>query len=511
VAGVVHVAVPAGPYTMDNCGFDEAGFWVPSGPLQIWEMGTSTKGNGAASGTRAWHTGLSQKAYGPTSEYLMLPPFKGLDTIAGAELRFKHRFEFLNGDAGTLEYLSQSTWKPVPLGLVNAFTAPYGSSSLTTFGQGPGWNTTTNNQYITSSFLLNFMRGNLDPLRMRFHFKVQSSAGSEWSIDDVEVVVPPQHSVSLLQAQPTSFSILPTDSVGFQLNVLNNGPNPVQSLRVQINNLGASPVFRSVTLTDPLLPGQTRWIDLSSKFLLAPAGSYQPCFTVSLVNGRLDGVPNGDTVCTAVLSQAPVVVGAANPQCVDFESSSWPVESRSGGASAWQRATPAHGSVQSAYNGTKAYATAPAGNYGANAQEYLYSPVYSLDTATTYALSFYHSMFAEPSVDGGTIEYSFDGLTWYTMGSSQEPGSTNWFNSPSVVALDGRSGWSGSWSGYQKSELRFKSPSAASVRFRFNFSSSAFGVNYGWIVDQVCLEATSASGPKLLLKGQGPVYYSGCY
>ena len=511
VTGTLNVAVPAGPFTMDNCALDEHGFWVPSGSLQIWEMGTSTKGNGAASGTQAWHTGLSQKAYGPTSEYLMLPPFKGLDTIAGAELRFKHRFAFLNGDAGTLEYLYQNTWKPVPLGLVNAFTAPYGASLVTTLGPGPGWNTTTNNQYITSSFLLNFWRGHTDPLRLRFHFKIQSSAGSEWSIDDVEVVVPPQNTVSLLQARPTSYRVSTADSVAFEVNILNNGPLPVQNLRIKLDNLGAAPQYHTVTLATPLLPNQTAWVSLPPKFLLSPAGTFQPCFTVSRVNGRADGVPVGDTVCISVLSQAPQLVSSASPYCANFESVAWSVESRSNGASAWQRATPSHGSVQSAYNGTKAYATAPAGAYGANAREFLYSPVFTVDTGTTYTLSFYHSMFAEPSVDGGMLEYSLDGATWHPLGSSQAAGSVNWYNSPSVVALDGLAGWSSSWSGYQKSEIRLKSPNATKIILRFSFASSAYGVDYGWVVDQVCLEAAPSVGPNVVLNGQGPVYYSGCY
>jgi hypothetical protein len=46
---------------------------------------------------------------------------------------------------------------------------------------------------------------------------------------------------------------------------------------------------------------------------------------------------------------------------------------------------------------------------------------------------------------------------------------------------------------------------------RFSFASSAYGADYGWIVDQVCLEAAPALGPKFVLNGQGPIYYSGCF
>ena len=513
VSGQVRVGIPFGPVTFDNCSADEFGFWVAGGPgtLQIWELGTSSKGIGAASGTRAWHTGLSQRAYGLSNEYLYFPKFDGFDTLIGAELRFKHRFSFLNGDAGTLEYLNDSgDWSKLTSSIVNGYEAPYGSNSVPILASGPGWNGTTNNQYITSVFSLNFWHTKSLPLVIRAAFKVQYDGGSDWSIDDVEVVVPPQHSVSLREARPTKFIVSPTDSIGFELRVYNNARQPVSSIKVQVDNLGATPSYQTIAINPPLLPNQQVWVQLPTKYLVAPPGVYQPCFTVQLVNNRLDVLPAGDTACTSFSMQSPQSVTAANPYCADFEASVWPAESRSGGKSAWTRATPAHGSVQAAYNGTKAYATAPSGLYHATAREFLYMPSFLVDTSSTYLLSFYHNMQAEKGVDGGAVEYSYDGVNWFSLGSHQVPGSVNWYNEPSVVALDGLGGWSGSWNGYQRSEIRVKSANSGALRFRFQFGSSDFVHDYGWVVDQVCFEVAPTSGPKLRLAGQGPVYYSGC-
>jgi hypothetical protein len=227
-----------------------------------------------------------------------------------------------------------------------------------------------------------------------------------------------------------------------------------------------------------------------------------------LVNNRLDRIPAGDTICKNVFVQNPVAVNATSPFCEDFESTSWGTVSVNVGTD-WIRGVPDQGLLSAAYNGTNAYATSPGANYGSNASAFLASPEFNLDTSATYVLSFAHNMQSEPAVDGGHVEYSFDGINWFPLGYTQVPGSVNWCTEPSVAALNGQSGWSRSWFGYQISSLRFKSSQSA-IRLRWSFASSNMVGAPGWTVDQVCIQADPTPGPLLNLIGQPAVFSTGC-
>jgi hypothetical protein len=505
VSGQVTVPIPFGPESFEGCSANEFPFFVPQGGLQIWEKGVSTKGLGAASGTQAWHTGLAQDPYGSTVEYLRFPPFVGFDTVAGAELRLKHRYSLATADGANLQYSNGSTWQVLGAGAPNA-TNGYTNASSSALAGEPGWSGSSGGQYITSSLPLDFWSGNVTPLYIRAQFGLLAGINGNWSIDDVEVVVPPQHSVLVEDLRATAFGLTPGDSTAFLVKLHNNGRQSVQNVTMALDGL-AAPVTRSFALVPPLPYGMSRWVAIPGHYVLASVGTSTVCARSVLVNNRVDAIPNGDTACTQVVVQLPVQATAANPFCEDFEQNSWSVQSSFGGGSSWSRGTPNHGSLTTAYNGSKSYATAVGGTYSANAHEMLYSPSFVLDSGTTYRLSFYHSIQSEDGVDGGMIEFSLDGASWHPLGATGSDGSVNWNTSPSVVSLDGLSGWSGTASSYTPSSIRFTAVSPQ-ARFRWVFRSSPFVHSYGWAVDEVCLEADS--GPSIVLTPTDPVYNSGC-
>ncbi|MFM6959645.1 MAG: hypothetical protein ACKOW0_01295, partial [Schleiferiaceae bacterium] len=503
--------IPFALETFENCASGtNRGFFAlgGTGTLQMWELGTSTKGIPAASGINAWHTGLTQNPTDYSTEYLRFPPFVGFDTTLGAELRFKQRFVSGNSGAANLQYFLNGSWVTVPASTsasINGYQFPYGSTSIFDLGGEPGWAGTTGSQYITTSIPLSFWSGNSLPLIMRFH--VVSWIATQWAIDDIEIVVPPQRTVSLDQLATVSALLVPGDSVQFSVRVTNDGVHPVSSLELHVDNLG-SPATVLVPIQPPLPATASRTVVIPTKFWIPAAGTYAPCVSVSKVNNRLDGRPVGDTSCAQFVVQQPVVVTAASPFCADFESTAWNTGAATPGTS-WVLGVPNQGSLVAAYNGTKAYAVNPGTNYGPNAWATLNSPSMVLDSGQVYELSFAHNMQSEPAVDGGGVQYSFDGITWFALGSHQEPGSVNWLTEPSVVALGGESGWSRSWSGYQMSSVRF-TVDAPNVWFRWVFASSALQANLGWTVDQVCIEPSTAPGPAVELKGQGARFFTGC-
>jgi hypothetical protein len=102
-----------------------------------------------------------------------------------------------------------------------------------------------------------------------------------------------------------------------------------------------------------------------------------------------------------------------------------------------------------------------------------------------------------------------DDVNWHQLGNTQSDGAVYWNTTQSVLSLDGRSGWSGSWPGYKTSSLRF-AISQPSVRFRMVFGSDATVQNYGWALDQFCVTAAPAASPAVDLDGSADVVFTGC-
>jgi hypothetical protein len=167
----------------------------------------------------------------------------------------------------------------------------------------------------------------------------------------------------------------------------------------------------------------------------------------------------------------------------DFETSNlW---YRPDGSVNWQYGNPAANVINNAYSGTKAWVTNLTGDYGNNANDYIYSPSFDfsgLGGTDTVVLSFYHWCDMATN-DFGHVQYTLDGgQNWTNLGFMGDNLGTNWYNAQSgglhYFSLP-NTGWQ--YSAYKLTPNPFNLSS--DVQFRFHFSSNTSVTANGWAID----------------------------
>jgi len=151
----------------------------------------------------------------------------------------------------------------------------------------------------------------------------------------------------------------------------------------------------------------------------------------------------------------------------------------------WQYGTPAANVIDTAYSGTKVWATNLTGDYTNGANDYLYTPMFdfsSLGATDTVTLSFYHWLDMATN-DYGHLQYSLDGgANWANLGFMADPMGTNWYNAQSggthYFSLT-NTGWQ--YSAYKLQPGIFNLHNE--VQFRFRLSTNSTGTANGWALD----------------------------
>jgi hypothetical protein len=111
----------------------------------------------------------------------------------------------------------------------------------------------------------------------------------------------------------------------------------------------------------------------------------------------------------------------------------------------WQLGTPAGGTISGANSGTNAWGTNLAGNYVANANAILTSPVFDLTAVPNPFISMAIWWHSENSWDGTVLQSSINGgASWQNVGAQGDP--NNWFNDGTINGSPGgqQIGWTGS-------------------------------------------------------------------
>lgn len=495
------------PYTnedFDSCAYDTKG-WFAQGRLQAWEHGTPQKGgnwNSAFSSPNAWTTGR-RFDYQNTSEYLRVPPLVGFDTVVGAILRFRHRFDFNASDGGRVEFFQGGQWNQFGFASTQVGVNWYDDAGVPAFNGEEAW--TGNQPWTLSEFPLLIWNFNTNPLRLRYAVETTSntSGGQGWSIDDFNVIVPPQNSVSPYFGDTKAYLVVPNDSATIVTRITNTGEKTLQGCLVRFGINGTWSQWDTVTQAN-WFKGRNVRHEFSFKTPPLPPGVYNIDIETSRPVSDYDSLPKADNrPADDLYSFSVTVLDEVTPTrdssayCNDFEdptrtplvalhsfNKQLPQE--------WEYGTPVNPALPGANSGVNAWSTDLDSNYEFNTESALHTPFFNLVPDTSYEFSFYHQMKSEQYHDGGGIEFSFNGgITWYALGAATPNGS--WYNTNHVTSLDRLSGgWSGDVS-WTRSEAVFKVDTPGTVVFRFRFAADYTIENAGWTVDDFCFVITDKS------------------
>lgn len=500
------------PYfnNFDNCSYDADGWYadgVTVDTYRFWQVGNPGFGSpsGAHSTPNAWVTNPGANYRPNADEALRIPNVVGFDSIESAELRFWQKFDFSN-DAGVVEFFGPTGWEALgdastQNGKIGWYDDPnYGGSNIPALGGGPGFQGNTAGQWVYAQYPLGFMNNNPNPLGLRF--RLTSDAGSTshgWAIDDFEIYVPPQNS-----AAPTNITTVQKlripGSQNIAVRIENTGAKTLDScnLTVWVDNVLLA--TEKVVFDPPLLRGQSRYDTIwSAAWLNASSGNHNVCAYTSLPNDRTDKFPQDDSLCMTI-NILDVVPSLNDTLCYfdDFEGGSNPwytanAYTYSDGLTSWEQGAPSQTYLNAAFSGTQAWMTNLNGNYKSRDSSALFTPVFEVETDTSYEISFKHNYRTERFHDGGVVEVTMDGgITWAVIGFV----APQWFNTQYVTGLEvTKPGWTYESNGWVTAKTTFQfdidAPGTGQAIFRFRFGSDQGIEDEGWAVDDFCFRRTA--------------------
>lgn len=503
-SGFHELSIPYANEDFDSCGFDTKG-WFTQGGLEAWEHGTPQKGgtwNAAYSAPNSWNLSNTFD-YQNQTEILRVPPMINFDTVVGAVLRFRHKYDFDGDDGGRLEFFLQGQWNQFGFSSTQVGSNWYGDAGVNAFGGQEAWAGTA--PWTLSEFPLLVWNFNTNPLRLRYIVKTSStsSGASGWSIDDFSVIVPPQNSVSPIFADTEEYLVVPNTPAGLYAKVQNTGEKELDQclIRFRVNAGAWSAWDTAAPSTGSWYKGRVITHDFKDKTDPLPPGVHTIEVETSRPTTSFDGIEKNDNRPADDLYSFQVTVldevvptADTSAYCNDFEDpNAVPMVALHSFNKQkdhdWEFGTPNDPNLNGTHSGTNAWATHLDTNYSPVTESSLHTPFFVLDPDSTYKFSFWHKMKSEQYHDGGGVQFSFNGgITWYSLGGVIPDGS--WYNTTHVTSLDRLDGgWTGEFD-WTYSRITFQVDTPGTVVFRFRFASD-FTVDYaGWIIDDFCFNTT---------------------
>lgn len=495
---------------------NESGFWH-GGDYRVFKVGTPNTGAGSA--PNAYSTKLfgtppstaNVNIYPNTDEYLYAPRFVGFDTIVGGQLWFKHKFGFTGG-AGVVEFLtSGNQWLRLgfsdpddQIGLNwhnDANSAFAGNQSA---WSGSSANLPNANGWVTSMWPLNNFNNSPNALSLRWHLFGGTGGTSEWSIDDVQIIIPPQNSASPVFVETVEYIPIPDVDNHLRVRIQNTGAKILDSCLVQYSTNGPAGPYSApelVVFNPPLVRGAiSPWYEFQAAWAQPSSGPYNVCVVTSRPNNKQDNLTNDDSTCTGIIvpdkfeltpTDSSYCNNFDNPAITDWIALNWPDKQ---GLLSWEKGSPNQAPFIGAHSAPNAWMTNLTTNYRQRDSSSLFTPFFVMDTGQVYEMEFWHNFKTELYHDGGSIEFSYDGWqTYKTLGYVLPSG--DWFNTTHVTAMDIlRPGWTGESGGWINSKIVFEleaPPSGDVAQFRFRFASDQSFEYQGWAIDDFCITRTN--------------------
>ncbi|GAB5556528.1 MAG: hypothetical protein SchgKO_07410 [Schleiferiaceae bacterium] len=490
------------PYfeNFDNCTYSLGSF--NDGGLRIFEKATNGSLGAPNSTPYAWYSGDFNSYLPNYEESLNLPALIGFDTIRGASLRFRHKYDFNTGDGGQVQFNSAQGWKR--LGVPGLGINVYNTGSVPALGNEPGFAGASTGWEYTEIPMNDF---DLSSGRVVLRFFIGSASGFSpgWAIDDVELYVPPQNSAAPIFAESRTYFFVPNIINDIKVKIQNTGAKPLDSCLVNYQILDASGTVvvpwtpkETFVPTNKMFAGMVSKPDyvFSEQWINPASGAYTLCVATSRPNNKQDNLTSDDTLCLPIIVLDEVDMAADSSYCNDFDDPTqnpWVAYNyiNKAGLVAWAEDvvdpvlkapfTPLAGSP-------KGWITKLDTNYKSRDSSALFSPVFLVDSGQVYKISFKHWIHSEQYHDGGNVSVSFDaGDTWRVIGKRYADGSVDWYNTDFVTSLDlTQPGWTGHGTGWEDASINVAFDSTGSAILRFRFASDQTVEDAGWMVDSFC-------------------------
>jgi hypothetical protein len=158
----------------------------------------------------------------------------------------------------------------------------------------------------------------------------------------------------------------------------------------------------------------------------------------------------------------------------------------------WERGIPTANTLNTAHSAPNVWATKLATTYNAASGDgdKLYTPKFILTGYDSVIVKFWQNIDMDASVDGGSVQYSTDGVNWPLLGYLGDPAATNWYN----YSTGGNFYWN-STSGWEESTYMIDLVGSSSqfagidtIQFRFVLVGNGSSSNDGWLVDDFSIE-----------------------
>ena len=482
---------------------NESGFWI-NGTYRTFAVGSVQK----SSNPQSFSTyEFDYNSYPNTNEELYAPKFQGFDTIVGAQLWFKHKFNFGSADAGIVEVFLNGNWLPlgfqdpddeIGLNWFNGANIPAANNGSAFVGSTNSWPGNTNG-WITSMWPLNIYNFSINPLILRWNMLSPGGGSQGWAIDDVEVRIPPQNSASPFEVDVKEFPPFPGIPATVQVRIQNTGAKRLDSCMItyEIDNSGVWSTPEKVVFNPKLLAkGKTQYIDFVTKWQNPTSGTHTVCVATFGPNGKQDNYTPDDTLCVTIKILDEFIFTATDTSyCNGFDDPTqveW-IEKNTynkKGLVSWEKGTPNQAPIVGAHSAPNAWMTKLNNNYKLRDSSSLYTPVFVCDSGQVYEINFWHNFKTELYHDGGTVDISFDGLSWRTVGYVLKDSS--WYNIDHVTSLNILDpGWSGESGGWIQSHIKIQFDQDRKCVLRFRFGSDQSFEYQGWAIDDFCMNASS--------------------
>lgn len=479
------------PYTQD---FESNnGGWYNSSTIATsWEYGTPSYGltSSAHSGINCWDINLDTTYFNSAIAYLYTPTFN-FTSIGASRMSFWINYNSEAYYDGTrLEYSTNGGVSWLTLGYVSDpnSTNWYNISSLNSSAQ-PAWQANSfgwKNPQYNLTFLQNY-----NNVQFRFVFNSDNTQITDGvSIDDFSIQPLPNIDPALISISCSAANYpIGNISDSISLTIINRGSLTLTNFNYgyTVNGILAS----SGVFNGSAMPGDSIFVTM-------------PGFSVSnplnLVCGYIQKSGDADTTNN---SACMVIYGSqlsTLPYYEDFETGSlgWHADNTLSPTSSWELGYPAFGITSGTHSGNNAWDINLTTSYQANANCFLYTPLFDISSTVHPKLSFWQNRFSEENWDGVRVEYSYDSQIWNTLGYSGYPNSTNWYNEITISSSQ-LPAWAGLSPGWVYSEISLDAfQSSPVIQFRFVFTSDGAIVKDGFSIDDFALTSALENDAELL-------------